>query len=95
MKVTMSYTQKELLNIFEYNYNKVGLVESIFKMMNHMKSIISIPGPDKKLLIIDAIITIMGIELTVMIDETIEFLFKTNFLKKQSRFLKCVRLKNK
>lgn len=87
----MSYTRTEISNIFQYNYERVGIVESIYRMMSHMRSISLMSGIDKKTLIIEVVMSSVEVELEEFIDQTIEFLYQNIIAKSKRSFFTCIR----
>ena len=74
-------TRTELINIFEYNYGKIGLTDTLYKMMKSLSKVHHISGKDKKILIIEIITVIVGAELTKFVDDLIEYIYKKEFVK--------------
>ena len=87
----MNYTRQELINIFQYNYERTGIVESIYRMMSHLRSISLLTGVDKKALITDVVMSSVTVELEEFISQTIEFLYQNIIVKNKKPFFSCIR----
>ena len=85
------YARNELVAIWEYNYSRVGIVESIYKMMSHMRSISLLTGSEKKIMITEIVLSCLEDELEEFVSETIEFLFKNLIEKHKKSFFTCIR----
>ena len=87
----MNYTRNEIVAIFEYNYERCGIVESIFRSMNHLRSISFMSGADKKTMIIETIMSCVEFELEKFLEETIEFIYENLIVKHKKKFFTCIR----